>query len=214
MSTEESRMNTDEIILFANLLYERKYSVGTEGNISIRTDRDSVIITPSNMIKKFITPDDLVETDFDGKVIRGSRKPSTEISTHLALYRGNTETKAVIHAHPPFTILVTLSGDNPFTNPVLAESALFLCDTTVLPFARPSTGEGAERIRDHAHRKVIVIANHGSFTHGKDLTEAFALLETLEKCAMIDYYAKYAGIEAAPLSEEQLSAIGKIEYGK
>lgn len=207
-------MNTDELILYAKLLYERKYSVGTEGNISIRTDRDTVIITPSNMIKKFITSDDLVETDLNGKVIRGSRKPSTEITTHLALYRGNAETKAVIHAHPPFTILTTLTGGNPFTNPILAEAALFLRDTTVLPFARPSTGEGAERIRDHAHRKVIIIVNHGSFTHGNDLTEAFALLETLEKCALIDYHAKIAGLKAAPLSEEQLSAIEKIEYGK
>ncbi len=206
-------MIQNELVLFAQLLYDRKYSVGTEGNLSIRTDRDTVIITPSNVIKKFITRDDLVEIDMDGKTIRGSRKPSSERYTHLEIYRKNPDTKAVIHAHPPFTILVTLACENPFARPILSEAALFLNDTAVLPYARPSTDEGASRIRDFAAHRAIVIANHGSFTHGKNLTDAFALLETLEKCAMIDYYAKSADMRITPLSDEELNEIRKIEYG-
>ncbi|HEY1404969.1 MAG TPA: class II aldolase/adducin family protein [Spirochaetota bacterium] len=203
----------EELIAFAHLMYDRKYAVASEGNLSIRTDRNTVIITPSNLIKKLLTAEDLIEIDMEGNTIRGTRQPSSERFTHLAIYRQNQSARAIVHAHPPYTLIATLSEENPFTRPVLAETAMFLHDAVVLPYARPSSVEGAKRIIDAAHNRTIVIAAHGSFTHGKNLSEAFSLLEILEKCAMIDYLIKCSGQKTVPLSADEIQAIRNIPYG-
>jgi L-fuculose-phosphate aldolase len=202
------------LVQYARLMYERKYTIASEGNISIRSSRNTLIITPSNLIKQFLTVDDLVEIDTGGNLVSGNRSPSSERFTHCAIYAQNPSTQAVIHAHPTFAILATVMDENPFSRPLLAETAMFLSDAVILPYAKPSTDEGAVRIREAAtESKTILIRNHGSFTHGCDLATAFSLLEILEKCCMIHYMAVLSGRKISPLPAEEIEALLKISYG-
>ena len=73
----------------AKLLYKRHLVNAYEGNVSIRVG-DSIFITPTQICKELLTPDDLVEVDIaSGAVIRAGkgRQPSSELKLHLCCYR-------------------------------------------------------------------------------------------------------------------------------
>jgi L-fuculose-phosphate aldolase len=204
-----------EICQYAKLLYEREYSVASEGNISFRLDANRILITPSNMIKSFITEKDLVEIDMQGNTIKGKRKPSTERFTHLEIYKNNPETRAVVHAHPFFTVLTTVIGEDPFKKLFLAEAAMFLKDVRIAPYAKPSTTEGSDAIRNLCRgSQILIIEKHGSFTYGKDLHTAFSLLEILEKYCSMHYHAKLSGKKIQYIDKKEIEALSKIPYGK
>ena len=88
----------------AKLLYKRHLVNAYEGNVSIRVG-DSIFITPTQICKELLTPDDLVEVDIaSGAIIRAGkgRKPSSELKLHLCCYRNRGDAQAVAHAHPPY----------------------------------------------------------------------------------------------------------------
>src|SRR5204863_616041 len=70
------------------------------GNVS-GIDRASrlVAIKPSGVAYDALDRDDLVVVDLDGNVVEGSRRPSTDTPTHLALYRTFEEIGGVVHTH-------------------------------------------------------------------------------------------------------------------
>lgn len=207
----------NEMVRYARLMYEKGYSVAQEGNISFRTGIDRIVITPSNRIKKFLEKKDLVEIDMKGEKIRGDLRPSSERFTHLELYRKDPETRAVVHAHPFYTLLLTAMGEDPFRKKFLAESAMFLKDAVMTPFAKPSTRDGAEAVRnipaERSGAKVVVMDRHGSFTCGKDIPSAFSLLEVLEKHCKMVYLAGLSGKELRCFTDEEIKSMENIEYG-
>lgn len=203
-----------QIAIYSNLMYEKGYSVAQEGNISCRLPSGRIVITPTNLIKKFITERDLVEIDMEGRAVRGKRKPTSERFTHLEIYRKNPDVRAVVHAHPFYTVLATVLGEKPFESVFLSEAAMFLKNVVFAPYAKPSTGEGAETISGVCGKtNILVIDRHGSFTYGKDLQTAFSLTEILEKYCKMHYYAVLAGKEIRCLPDEEREALGKIPYG-
>jgi L-fuculose-phosphate aldolase len=68
------RKNLTEV---GNRLYQRGMLAGTDGNLSVRLDDDRIMVTPSSLPKGLMKPDDLVIVDARGKVLQGSRKPSS-----------------------------------------------------------------------------------------------------------------------------------------
>ncbi|WEX08686.1 class II aldolase/adducin family protein [Chelativorans sp. AA-79] len=69
---------------------------GTAGNLSART-ADGFLITPSSMPYETMTPDDLVEMDFDGTYV--GRLPSSEWRFHRDILRTRTDIDVVLHCH-------------------------------------------------------------------------------------------------------------------
>lgn len=63
-----------KIVDYTKLVQSRGYTVASEGNISIRLPDNHIIITPTRMIKDFITIEDLVVIDIDGNQVEGSKK--------------------------------------------------------------------------------------------------------------------------------------------
>jgi L-fuculose-phosphate aldolase len=201
-----------EIVFFSQLAYKRKYTVGGEGNISLRIAADRFLITPSGILKPLLTPEDLVTIDAKGKTISGKQKPSSELFTHLEIYQQNPDTKAIIHAHPFFAVLETVLGNDPFAKPFLAESVLFLDRIKIFPYAAPASTDGAESIKNRcADTNALIIEKHGSFTCGKNLSEAFSLLEIIEKCASMHYHAKQSGKKPKILSKKEVERLLEIK---
>jgi L-fuculose-phosphate aldolase len=191
LQNKEPEMNMHEIkkkiVQYTRLTQSRGYTVASEGNISVRLPDGFVMITPTKVIKDFITEDDLVVVDMDGNHVDGARKATTERFTHLAIYKKRHDIDCIVHAHPVYTVLSTVLGTNPFEQVFISEAAMFLKKVAYTKFAMPSTKEGADAVRDVCTSSdVIVIDRHGSFTCGKDVESAFSLLEILEKyCKMI-----------------------------
>jgi L-fuculose-phosphate aldolase len=203
----------DEIALYARLMYEKEYSVASEGNISRRSEHDSFYITPSNFIKKFLSGDDIVEIDGNGELLSGNLKPTTERFTHLEIYRQRPEINAIVHAHPFYTVLLNALGVNPFEKVFLSEAVMFLQDVAYSEFARPSTDEGAQVISTICrHSNMLVLDRHGVCTYAQNLHTAFSLLEIMEKYAKMYYYARLSGESIRFLDQAKIDDLKKVIY--
>src|SRR2546429_273499 len=88
-------------VLEANLeLVRRGLVLYTFGNASgIARDEGLVVIKPSGVPYEKLTPEDLVVTDLGGKVIEGSLRPSSDLPTHLILYREFATIGGIAHTH-------------------------------------------------------------------------------------------------------------------
>ncbi len=90
-----------EEVLAANLeLVRRGLVLYTFGNASgIARDESLVVIKPSGVPYEKMKPEDLVVTDIDGKIIEGTLRPSSDLPTHLILYRAFPGIGGVAHTH-------------------------------------------------------------------------------------------------------------------
>ena len=86
----------DSIIETGRQLYSQGLTVGTDGNISCLVSDNALWTTATGARKGFLTQDWLVKTDLQGKILEGSRAPSSELKMHLCLYRHNPRARAVI----------------------------------------------------------------------------------------------------------------------
>ena len=93
-----------EQVLEANLeIVRRGLALYTFGNASgIDRERGLVAIKPSGLPYEKIRPPDLVITDLAGKVMQGDLRPSSDLATHLALYRAFAEIGGVVHTHSTY----------------------------------------------------------------------------------------------------------------
>jgi len=99
-------------ILEANLeIVRRGLVLYTFGNAS-GIDRESglVAIKPSGVPYESMKPSDLVVTDLNGKVIEGSLRPSSDLSTHLHLYREFPSIGGVVHTHSEYATAWAQAG--------------------------------------------------------------------------------------------------------
>jgi L-ribulose-5-phosphate 4-epimerase len=101
-----------EEVLDTNLeLVRRGLVVFTFGNAS-GCDRASgkVVIKPSGVPYEQLTPESLVVTDLDGKILEGSLRPSSDLPTHLALYRAFSGVEGVVHTHSRYATAWAQAG--------------------------------------------------------------------------------------------------------
>lgn len=85
----------------ANLkLVEYGLVILTWGNVSaITPDRKYVVIKPSGVDYAAMTADQMVVTDLGGNVVDGGLRPSSDLMTHLELYKSFPAVNAVVHTH-------------------------------------------------------------------------------------------------------------------
>lgn len=196
----------EEICEICHLLYERGYVVSNDGNVSARTPRGTVLITPSGVGKGRMTPDLLVETDLEGQILSGDRNPSSESKMHWMLYRERDDVNAVVHAHPPVSTAFAICR-RPLSRRYLAELVAGLGEVPVTEFAMLSTDEVPESVRpfvrDHS---AVLLANHGALTWGPSLLSAFDRMETVEQTAKIYYYVNQMG-GGVEMTEDQAATL-------
>jgi L-ribulose-5-phosphate 4-epimerase len=88
-------------VLEANLeLVRRGLVLYTFGNASaIDRAQGLIAIKPSGVPYEKMTPDDIVITDLEGRMVEGSLRPSSDLPTHAALYKAFPQIGAVAHTH-------------------------------------------------------------------------------------------------------------------
>lgn len=195
-----------EICDICHLLYDRGYVVSNDGNVSARTERGTILITPSGVGKGRMTPDMLVETDLDGHILSGDRHPSSESKMHWMVYRERSDVNAVIHAHPPMSTAFAVCR-RPLKEKYLAELVVGLGEVPVTEFAMLSTDEVPNSVkpfvRDHF---AVLLANHGALAWGPSLLSAFDRLETVEQTAKVYYYVGQMG-GGVEMTEDQADTL-------
>jgi L-fuculose-phosphate aldolase len=192
----------EEFVRIGQLMHSHHYVTATDGNISARLDRDRFLVTPSGLSKGFMTPDQMLVIDWNARPVGGSRygagqtlKPSSEILLHLEAYRQRPDIRAVVHAHPPIAIVLSIAG-YAIAPCLLPEVIVTLGAIPTTEYATPASPEGAMVIREHiATHDAVVLQRHGSVTVGSTPFDAYLKLEKLEHAADITFKLLQVGRE-------------------
>ncbi|WP_406678328.1 class II aldolase/adducin family protein [Moorella sp. ACPs] len=177
----------EELIAVCHEVYRRGFSSGSGGNISVRIpDSNYVLIKRSGCSLGRVRAVDCILIDMDGNLVEGRGKPSKEINLHLGIYRCRPEVGAVIHAHPPYAIaFANTYGSLPL---VTVSARAYLKQVPNISFAPPGSAELARLVIEQyqgTRINTITMVEHGAVTAGKDLQEAYDLMDYLEDNAKV-----------------------------
>jgi L-fuculose-phosphate aldolase len=182
------------------------FAPGTSGNLSARLDRGRLLVTPTGVSKRFVRPEDIVIVDLEGRLLDGTRKPTSELSMHLAIYHLRPDVNAVVHAHPPIATAFACSGRG-LDDHLCQEAVMTLGAVPLARYATTGTDEVAASlapfIRTH---DAILMENHGSVTSGVTLADAFLRTETLEHLAQVALACHQLG-SPRPLGAHQIEQL-------
>ena len=195
----------EQICHIGRLMHKNQYIDGTSGNISARLGQERVLCTPSGLAKGFMSPDQLIIVDLDGKrrgpttPANAHLKPTSEMLMHLECYMQREDVNGVVHAHPPTAVALTVAGIG-FDNCVIPEAIVILGVIPTTPYATPASAENRDAIRQLIQEHdAIMLAYHGSLTVADNVWDAYMRLESLEHTAKIMYMAHQLGhIEPLP----------------
>jgi L-fuculose-phosphate aldolase len=191
----------DEVLAAAKDMLRKGLTAGTSGNVSGRTDDGHVVITPSSIDYEEMTLADLVVLDLDGKVVEGTKSPSSEKSVHLASYRRYPEIGSVIHAHPVYASMFAVAREP--IPAVIDEFAVFVGGAVpCAQYAMTGTDELGENAADClANVGSALLASHGTVTVAGSPAQAIHQLGVVERAAQIVWGARALG-NVAQLPEQ------------
>lgn len=186
----------------------------TWGNVS-EVDRELglIVIKPSGVDYDQLTPDNMVVTDLEGTVIEGELNPSSDLSTHVELYKAWPEIGGIVHTHSTEAVGWAQAGrDIPFYGTTHADYFY-----GPIPCARSLSAEevktayeketGSVIIEEFNRRGIdpvavpgIVVRNHGPFAWGKNPEQAVYHAVVLEEVAKMDRLTEAINpeVETAP----------------
>jgi L-fuculose-phosphate aldolase len=205
-----------DIVEVGRRLWTRGFVASNDGNISVRLPGDRLLVTPASVSKGFMTPDMLVVTDMDGRILEGApgRQASSEILMHLVAYRHRPDVHAVVHAHPPLSTGFAVAGI-PLDRAVLAEVVTTLGAIPIAEYATPSTPALPAAVEPYVKtHDAVLLANHGALALGADLFAAYYKMETIEHFARISLVARQLGGEHL-LSRDEVGRLQQLRdrYG-
>jgi len=182
-----------DIVEIGRRVYARGYVASNDGNISVRVDQNRVLITPTGVSKGYMKVEDIILVDMDGKVLSGSKKPSSEVFMHLRMYRERPDVNGVCHAHPVHATGFAVAGI-PLDQCVLPEVVVSLGSIPLIAYGTPGTAEFFEPVLPYVkNHDAFLLANHGALTIGKNVFNAYHKMETLEHFAYIAFVAMQVG---------------------
>ena len=182
-----------EMVRIGVLLYDRRYVIAAEGNLSVRLGGDRFLVTPSGVCKGWLEIGELLEIDAEARTLARDRRASSEWRLHREIYRARPEVGAVCHAHPPYATACAAAGRG-LDASALTETAAMLGTVPVARPAVPGTDDVVDSVRELlSGAPALLLANHGVVAWGRDLREAYFRLETVERLAEITILAGLAG---------------------
>ena len=183
----------EQICDIGRRVYAKGFAAANDGNITIRLNDREILCTPTMMSKGGMKCEDLCKVDYEGKQLAGTRKRSSEILLHLAVYKNRPDVNAVVHCHPPHATAFAVAGV-PIPQCVLPEVEVFLGDVPTAVYDTPGTQKFAETIVPHLKASnTIILANHGTVTFGPDLEKAYWHSEIIDAYCKILILAKQLG---------------------
>jgi L-fuculose-phosphate aldolase len=194
-----------QLVEFGKRMQTDQLTVGTSGNISIRTG-DLIAITPSGAAYETLTPEAIAVIDLDGAQLEGDLEPSSEVPMHTTVYL-HTDAAAVVHTHPLYAS--TLSAVVDELPPVHYMVALLGGPVRVAPYATFGSPELAENsVRSMKERYGVILQNHGATTYGDTIDKAYTRSVYLEWVCQMYYQARLLG-DPHLLGEDEIERVGR-----
>ncbi len=192
MNVNEHKLK-EQICDIGRRLYAKGFAAANDGNISIRLNDKEILCTPTMVSKGFLKPEDICKVDYEGKQLAGTRKRSSEILLHLAVYKNRADVNGVVHCHPPHATAFAVAHE-PIPKCILPEVEVFLGEVPIAPYATPGDQRLPNTIVPYVKDcNTILLANHGTVSWGPTLELAYFNTEIIDAYCRILLLAKQLG---------------------
>lgn len=203
-----------EQVLEANLELVRRGLVAfTFGNASgFDRDHGIAIIKPSGVPYDKLTPGDLVATDLDGNIVEGTLRPSSDLPTHLELYRAWPEVNGVVHTHSryatawaqarsPIPCFGTTHAD--YLRGPVPVTRVMTPDEIRSEYERNTGLVIIERFRElnPLETPAVLVAGHAPFCWGASVEDAAHTAAVVEEVAHMAFLTLTINADAESLSD-------------
>lgn len=185
----------EELVALHLELPKNNLVVWTGGNVSARDPETGLVaIKASGIPYDAMRPEHMVVMDIDGKLVEGNFKPSSDVYSHLYIYRHRPDVFGVVHTHSVYaTAFAAVNRPIPVVLTAIADE-----------FGGPIPCGGFALIGDDAIGKVVVesigkspavlLKNHGVFTIGKNAKSAVKAAVMTEDNAKTVWLALQIGV--------------------
>ncbi|HEY2727618.1 MAG TPA: L-ribulose-5-phosphate 4-epimerase [Parafilimonas sp.] len=200
----------------------------TFGNVSAADRSLNVFaIKPSGIPYKDLSPEKMVVVDFDGKIVEGSLRPSSDTLTHAVLYKNFETIGGIAHTHSTYATAWAQSlRDIPIYGTTHADHTT--CD---IPCAAPMSDEMIkgdyeyetgfqiinalkEKNLSYTDVEMILVGNHAPFTWGKDAAKAVHNSAVLEEIAKMAFITETIKADALRLKNALIKKHYERKHGK
>lgn len=196
-----------KIIFWATQLYKRGLVFGKSGNISLKVEKEKILITTHDTYLGLLEKEDILLLDINGKIIEGEKSPTSEKEMHLKIHQEFSEKKVIIHAHPPHTVYFFHFFKG--LEPISFEERFYLGRVVAIPQYTPTVTELGPVIKALENSDIVVLKNHGVVAIGEDFKSAFSLIELLEAQARLNLLT-YSIVPKVDSSKEEISKRYKL----
>lgn len=200
----------------------------TWGNVSA-VDRESrlFVIKPSGVSYDKMKPGDMVVIDFDGNVVEGEMRPSSDTATHAVLYKHYEEIGGIVHTHSTWATIWAQAGlDVPVMGTTHADTfygsvpcTRFLTQDEVDHGYEAATGRVIietfeQRGLDIMAVPGVLLKGHAPFTWGKDAKSAVINSVVLEEVSKMNLFSRQLNSFAEELPQRILDKHYLRKHGK
>lgn len=195
----------EELIEYGKLCGVKNFTPGVSGNMSARY-RENILITSSGSANGYLNENDFSVIDFDGNVIEGNPKASSEKLLHCEFYKIRKDVNYIIHVHSPY--LSTFAACNrPLDDALMAENVFYFGQIPIAEYGLPSSTDLVEKTAKYfSEYTAVLMANHGFIVGGTTIKDAYMKLELAESYAQVVLNSKLLG-GAVSLNEKQIEEI-------
>lgn len=200
----------DLIVRVGRSIFDRGLTPGSTGNISVRLDDGTMLMTPTNASLGDLDPATLSHVSKDGQHLAGD-KPTKEAFLHSCMYCERSGDHAVVHLHSTHAVAVSVLADLNADDVLLPLTAYYVMRVGRLPLI-PYFAPGDEALalavkaKAGAHHAML-LANHGPVVSARTLRDAQYAIEELEETAKLQLLLDRRAIR--PLSAAQVKALRK-----
>jgi L-ribulose-5-phosphate 4-epimerase len=181
----------------------------TAGNVSARVPgADLMVIKPSGLAYEELTAAAMIVCDFDGRVVDGAARPSSDTAAHAYVYRSMPEVGGVVHTHSPYATAWAARGE-PIPCVLTAMADEFGGQIPVGPFALiggDDIGKGIVATLAQHRSPAVLMRNHGVFTIGADARAAVKAAVMCEDVARTVHLARQLG-EPIPIDGADIDSL-------
>ena len=196
----------------------------TWGNVSGKdSDTGLIVIKPSGIPYDTMKAEDMVVVDADGNAVEGEYRPSSDLPTHLYLYKQHPSLGGIVHTHSTYATAFAQSGREIVAYGTTHADAFYgnvpcsreLTEDEIANAYEWNTGKViCETVTDFNATPSALVKNHGVFTWGKTPEAAVEIAVTLEEVAKMAHITEALNPTAQKIKQALLDKHYFRKHGK